>query len=82
MIKRIKLRWGKGSPLFKVNGIANADARETTPLMPAQPTTSGNFQPGLFSFVLIFLDRIRGKYSERYTRTIRNTITIALIIRA
>ncbi|MNJ82256.1 hypothetical protein D3C77_815270 [compost metagenome] len=39
--------------MFNVKGIANAEARETTPRIPAQPIMKGSLKPGVFSFFLI-----------------------------
>jgi hypothetical protein len=57
-MNKIRFRCGKAVPSYKVNGIANADAKETTPRIPALQTTWFNFHRGIFSFLGTFFNNI------------------------
>src|SRR5215208_2572369 len=53
VIKRMRLRYGKGCPSPMNNGMESAAARDTTPRIPAQPAINGDYQPGFASATVI-----------------------------
>jgi hypothetical protein len=59
--KRIRSRFGKGSPVAIVNGMASAAASETMPRTPVKDSTKGHCQGGEGSFLLIGGNSQRGR---------------------
>ena len=56
VIKMIRFLIGNSACEFIITGIDKAVARETTPLIPAQPMIKGFFHPGLGSRRVFFTE--------------------------
>ena len=75
--KMMRLRAGNGRPSARTSGSDRAAASDTTPRIPAQPTTSPPARAGYGCVFRYFGKRNRGRYAPGNIHTSRTTTIVA-----